>query len=158
MASWSKTIEELIFEPNRAYQSGRNKRFLKIVVSELKFISPSMISDTKIELKEYEHTISYLLQGEDIEKGVKNVADRFSLIGVKLGKLFFNSNTRLTSKYSELKSKWEKYIYIWYIPTIMITISSWFFYLLPSTSYPARLGGWNISQFQFLMSCQGPLF
>ena len=40
--------------------------------------------------------------------------------------------------YSVLKSKWEKYIYIWYIPTIMITISSWFFYLLPSTSYPAR--------------------
>ena len=62
------------------------------------------------------------------------------------------------SKYSELKSKWEKYIYIWYIPTIMITISSWFFYLLPSTSYPARLEGWNISQFQFLIPCQGLLF
>ena len=42
--------------------------------------------DTKIELKEYEHTISYLQKGEDIEKGVKNADDRYSLIGIKLGK------------------------------------------------------------------------
>ena len=118
-----------------------------------------LILDTKIELKEYEHTISYLQKGEDIEKGVKNAGDRYSLIGVKLGRNYLlKKYPKIMSKYSELKSKWEKYIYIWYIPTIMITISSWFFYLLPSTSYPARLEGWKISQFQFLISCQGLLF
>ena len=83
MASWSKTIDELIFEPNRAYQSGKQIFFF------LNIFTPSIILDTKIELKEYEHTISYLEKGEDIEKGVKNAGDRYSLIGLKLGKKIF---------------------------------------------------------------------
>ena len=38
----------------------------------------------------------------------------------------------------EMTSEYIKYISLYYIPTLMITITSWFFYLLPSTSYPAR--------------------
>ena len=96
MGSWSKTSDELMFEPNQAYQSGIVLEFSKkrgeIVVLFLFLKMIPKISfypypiDTKIELKEYEHTISYLQKGEDVEKGIKNVDDRFSLIGVKLGK------------------------------------------------------------------------
>ena len=85
-----------MFEPNQAYQSGIVLEFSKKKGGNSSFIPlfkmipkisfyPYPI-DTKIELKEYEHTISYLQKGEDVEKGIKNVDDRFSLIGVKLGK------------------------------------------------------------------------
>ena len=38
----------------------------------------------------------------------------------------------------ELTSLWDKYILLYYLPTLMMVVTSWFFYLLPSTSYPAR--------------------
>ena len=37
-----------------------------------------------------------------------------------------------------LESKYEKYIYIYYLPTSMFTLTSWVSFLLPATSYPAR--------------------
>merc|ERR1712025_138825 len=33
---------------------------------------------------------------------------------------------------------WLRYIFLYYIPTSLIVITSWIFFLLPSTSYPAR--------------------
>ena len=37
-----------------------------------------------------------------------------------------------------MTSIYKKFLLLYYVPSYMITISSWFFYLLPSTSYPAR--------------------
>ena len=37
-----------------------------------------------------------------------------------------------------MTSLYLKFLLLYYLPSYMITISSWFFYLLPSTSYPAR--------------------
>lgn len=39
---------------------------------------------------------------------------------------------------AELTNLYDKYIFLYYVPTIMMVTTSWFFYLLPSTSYPAR--------------------
>ena len=36
-------------------------------------------------------------------------------------------------------NRWERYIFLYYIPTMLIVITSWTFFLLPSTSYPSRL-------------------
>lgn len=38
----------------------------------------------------------------------------------------------------KLISRYKKYIFIYFIPTTMFTITSWVSYLLPPTSYPAR--------------------
>ena len=46
----------------------------------------TFLLDEKIELKEYDHIISYLKKGEDTEKGIKNADETYSLVGVKLGK------------------------------------------------------------------------
>ena len=37
-----------------------------------------------------------------------------------------------------LKSRYSKYIFIYFIPTTMFTFTSWVSYLIPPTSYPAR--------------------
>ena len=77
VGSWSKNTGELIFEPNPAYQSGdKHVRWT---------CAPSLLTDQKIELKEYYHTISYLKDGEDVEKGVMNPGESYSLVGVNLG-------------------------------------------------------------------------
>ena len=77
VGSWSKNTGELIFEPNPAYQSGdKHIRWT---------CAPSLLTDQKIELKEYYHTISYLKDGEDVEKGVMNPGESYSLVGVNLG-------------------------------------------------------------------------
>ena len=41
--------------------------------------------DNEIELKEYDHTISYLAKGEDVAKGVMDPKESYSLVGLKLG-------------------------------------------------------------------------
>ena len=38
----------------------------------------------------------------------------------------------------KLESRYDKYIFIYYIPTTMFTLTSWVSFLLPPTSYPAR--------------------
>ena len=38
----------------------------------------------------------------------------------------------------ELNSRYDKYIYIYYIPTTMFTLTSWVSFMLPPTCYPAR--------------------
>ena len=38
----------------------------------------------------------------------------------------------------ELEGKYVQYIYNYFLPTTMFTVTSWFSYLLPPASYPAR--------------------
>ena len=72
-------------------------------------------------LKSYDYDVktSYI---ETIKPGDYNVSNKYSIVGVKL----------------VLKNKWRKYIMLYYVPTTLIVITSWVFFLLPSTSYPAR--------------------
>ena len=46
----------------------------------------------------------------------------FSVIGIKI----------------EMVSRYRKYLFVYFIPTTMFTLTSWVSYLLPPTSYPAR--------------------
>jgi len=57
-----------------------------------------------------------------IGTGVKDPGAKFHIAGIKM----------------VMTSVYHKYLLLYYVPTFMITITSWFFYLLPSTSYPAR--------------------
>merc|ERR1719232_671209 len=67
----------------------------------------------------YHLNMSYF---ESQAEGVMNPESRYSVVGVKI----------------EMTSIYLKFLLLYYLPSYMITISSWFFYLLPSTSYPAR--------------------
>ena len=69
------------------------------------------------------HVTAELILGEDAYKqGIVDNSAFFSIVGIKF----------------HLKHKWTKYIMLYYIPTTLIVITSWIFFLLPSTSYPAR--------------------
>ena len=46
----------------------------------------------------------------------------FSVVGIKI----------------DLVSRYRKYLFVYFIPTTMFTLTSWVSYLLPPTSYPAR--------------------
>ena len=46
----------------------------------------------------------------------------FSVVGIKI----------------DLVSRFRKYLFVYFIPTTMFTLTSWVSYLLPPTSYPAR--------------------
>ena len=71
---------------------------------------------------EYKLKISYLVGEEVWLAGVKNAKEVYSVMGFKL----------------EMKHKGNKFILLYYIPTGLIVMTSWMFFLLPSTSYPAR--------------------
>ena len=81
-------------------------------------------SSALVELKSFDYRIetSYLTGSDTVMEGIKDPAVLYSVVGIKL----------------ELFSKWQKYITLYYIPTILIVVTSWIFFLLPSTSYPAR--------------------
>ena len=81
-------------------------------------------SDSLAELKSFDYRIetSYLTGPDTINTGVVNSSVFYSVVGIKL----------------ELYSKWNKYLTLYYVPTILIVLTSWIFFLLPSTSYPAR--------------------
>ena len=38
----------------------------------------------------------------------------------------------------DLRSDYHKFVYIYYIPTIMFTVTSWVSFIIPPSSYPAR--------------------
>jgi hypothetical protein len=77
-----------------------------------------------VDLKSFDYRIqtSYLTGEDTVRKGIKNPAVLYSVVGIRL----------------ELFSKWQKYITLYYVPTVLIVLTSWIFFLLPSTSYPAR--------------------
>ena len=47
--------------------------------------------------------------------------------------------------------RWERYIFLYYIPTMLIVITSWTFFLLPSTSYPSRLASTVLNFYRNIM-------
>ena len=55
-------------------------------------------------------------------RGEADFGEEFSVTGIRI---------RLISNYA-------KYMTLYYLPTIVIVFTSWVFFLLPSTSYPAR--------------------
>jgi hypothetical protein len=76
----------------------------------------------KALVSEYSVDVAYL-QGNDTQrKGWLNEEDIFSVVGLQI----------------TLRNQHMKYIWVYYLPTLMFTITSWFSFLLPPTSYPAR--------------------
>ena len=83
----------------------------------------------------------------NIRHGVSNPNDVYSVVGLELK--FHMKWTRWNIEYPlaklsnifqvhHLKTKSHRYIFLYYIPTGLIVVTSWIFFLLPSTSYPAR--------------------
>ena len=81
-------------------------------------------SATLVHLTSSDYLIktSYLTGPDTTSHGIVNASVFYSVVGIKL----------------ELYSIWQKYITLYYVPTILIVLTSWIFFLLPSTSYPAR--------------------
>lgn len=77
------------------------------------------MSPAEMILFDYGLTVDYVTgKGH----GVSNPNDVYSVVGLEL----------------KFHMKWTRYIFLYYIPTGLIVITSWIFFLLPSTSYPAR--------------------
>ena len=83
--------------------------------------TPDRILDPSAKIQGYDFTVSYLT-GKDKVAPAWNGHEWFSVMGLKI----------------ELISRSGKYIFLYFIPTTMFTMTSWVSYLLPSTSYPAR--------------------
>ena len=68
----------------------------------------------------YNVEVSYL--NRDFFSVGKSIKSNYSIIGIRIN----------------FKGKYERYIYNYFVPTTMFTVTSWFSYLLPPNSYPAR--------------------
>ena len=73
------------------------------------------------KIRGYNVNVTYLT-GEDTFVKSWNDEAWYSVVGIKI----------------DLVSRYKKYIFVYFIPTIMFTFTSWVSYLLPPTSYPAR--------------------
>ena len=90
----------------------------------MRFISASSQPDSGLNkelISEYEMEVSYLT-GNDTQVDEGDSGGVFSVVGLKI----------------RLKTVYMKYIWVYYLPTTMFTLTSWFSFLLPPTSYPAR--------------------
>ena len=77
---------------------------------------------TMDKIRGYSITVDYLSGNDTFGPSYSNDAERFSVVGLKI----------------ELVGKYKQYIYNYFVPTTMFTLTSWVSYLLPPTSYPAR--------------------
>ena len=82
---------------------------------------PDQVLDSA-KIRGYTVAVSYLEGGETVEQAWSGAAEWYSVVGLKV----------------QLVSRYRKYIFIYFIPTSMFTLTSWVSYLLPPTSYPAR--------------------
>ena len=80
---------------------------------------PGKVLD-KNKIRDYKVNVSYLVGEQTKRKGW--TGKDWSVVGLQI----------------ELESRYDKYIYIYYIPTTMFTLTSWVSFLLPPTCYPAR--------------------
>jgi hypothetical protein len=71
---------------------------------------------------EYSVEVAYLQGNDTYKNGWLNEEDVYSVVGLKI----------------TLRNQHMKYIWVYYLPTFMFTLTSWFSFLLPPTSYPAR--------------------
>ena len=82
---------------------------------------PDQVLDSA-KIRGYTVAVSYLEGEETVEQAWSGAAEWYSVVGLKV----------------QLVSRYRKYIFIYFIPTSMFTLTSWVSYLLPPTSYPAR--------------------
>ena len=83
-------------------------------------VIPDLMLDTA-KIRGYSIMVDYLKGDDTIGPSYSNDA-HFSVVGLKI----------------DLVSKYKQYIFVYFIPTSMFTMTSWVSYLLPPTSYPAR--------------------
>ena len=95
-----------------------------------------------------------VLDGDKIRGYTVNVSYLNGEVNVRTGSLNYFSNISLQDTvkkawnhdgyYSvvgikiDMISRYRKYLFVYFIPTTMFTLTSWVSYLLPPTSYPAR--------------------
>ena len=91
-----------------------------IFSSDLNTIPPDKVLEQE-KIRGYNVNVTYLT-GEDTFVKSWNDEAWYSVVGIKI----------------DLVSRYKKYIFVYFIPTIMFTFTSWVSYLLPPTSYPAR--------------------
>ena len=94
------------------------------------------VVDSFIEIQGYDFKVSHLT-GEDTVAKSWNNKGWYSVVGLQI----------------DLYSRHTKYIYLYFLPTTMLTMTSWVSHLLPPTSYPAR-----ISLGVILLLCQVSIF
>ena len=81
-----------------------------------------MLINNMDKIRGYYITVDYLKGNDTFGPSYSEDGDRFSVVGLKI----------------DLVSKYKQYVYNYFIPTTMFTLTSWVSYLLPPTSYPAR--------------------
>lgn len=132
VSSWSKVDKQLKFTANAEY-AGKIIR----VRTNLWYTSSLSWDHLKpVSTFGYQLNMSYF---ESQSEGVMDPKSRYSVVGVKIGDFpLANMADFIFHFVLEMTSIYLKFLLLYYLPSYMITISSWFFYLLPSTSYPAR--------------------
>ena len=78
--------------------------------------------DPSIDIQGYDYTVSHLKEEDTVEMSWSKVG-WYSVTGLQI----------------DLFSKHTKYIFLYFLPTTMLTMTSWVSHLLPPTSYPARI-------------------
>ena len=77
------------------------------------------------KVRDYEVKVEYLKGNDTSQIGDILHSDdsrSFSVVGLKI----------------TLENRYSKYLYVYYLPTSMFTLTSWVSFLLPPTSYPSR--------------------
>ena len=78
--------------------------------------------DNMDKIRGYYITVDYLKGNDTFGPSYSEDSDRFSVVTLKI----------------DLVSKYTQYVYNYFVPSTMFTLTSWVSYLLPPTSYPAR--------------------
>ena len=93
----------------------------RLVFRPLADVRPDLQLD-RDKIRGYSITVDYLKGDDTIGPSYSKDSVRFSVVGLKI----------------DLVSKYNQYIFVYFIPTTMFTVTSWVSFLLPPTSYPAR--------------------
>ena len=82
--------------------------------------------DTRLvneKVRDYEVEVEYLKGNDTVQLDDLQSSDAFySVVGLKL----------------TFETMYMRYMWVYYLPTSMFTVTSWVSFLLPPTSYPAR--------------------
>ena len=79
----------------------------------------------------YTKSKSRRTQGYDVKVGY--LEDNLSALGESI-----TGNFSIVGLRINFEGRTKQYIFNYFVPTTMFTLTSWFSYLLPPTSYPAR--------------------
>ena len=78
-------------------------------------------------------SLTSLFQGYDVELEYLEGEDTFMAGWIESDKHYSVVGLKIN-----LRSDYHKFVYIYYIPTIMFTVTSWVSFIIPPSSYPAR--------------------